>query len=166
MREAPERTIGTTRYRLTEMPWKDARKGLMVLKKAAAPALREFFAKGDLKDQIDKKGSEALAANAIAQLLETVNEKDLDTLTGLFMNSAKYSLDGGEKWPPLDERGMAVVFKGGALGEYFQWLKFGIEVNYSDFLDSARSQIGALARSSTPTSKSPGPTVSSTPREG
>ena len=137
MREPESRVIDGVEFKVTPLARKAQRTAFVKLTKIIAPAVAKAAdgakSVADLQAHMGKH-----LVSVIDSLASKVEVEDLDYFEGLFSKCTEYSEDGGEKWPHLrHEENRDAVF-GGRLPLYFQWMKFCLEVNFSDFLEFAK----------------------------
>lgn len=129
MRETQETTIDGVSFRVAQLGFKKARKVFMRVSKVLGPALATLGAESQAGEEIS---NEAILG-AISGTLATVSDEDLDWLADTFGETTWFSRD-REKWPLLKEANREMLFGGGNLLLFFRWIKFCLEVNFSDFL--------------------------------
>lgn len=124
MRQPEKRVIDGVHFECTPLGFAASRKAFVRLTKIAGPALAS--------------GGGANTAEVFAVLSERVSDEDLEWFADLFGATTRFSHD-GDAWPFLKADNREVLFGGGRLGLFFQWLMFALEVNYSDFFEWLRS---------------------------
>lgn len=135
-----DKEIGGVRFRITKLPYAEARTVLLLLSRKVFPALREAL-KGVEVDGSDRlKMRSALTApiiGAIADVLANLTEADLDKLEEIFGNYSSYAngtdMDGAERWARMHKESRDKLFSGGRLAIYARWLAACVEVTFSDF---------------------------------
>ena len=135
-----DKEIGGVRFRITKLPYAEARTVLLLLSRKVFPSLREAL-KGFEVDGSDRlKMRSALTApliGAIADALATLTEADLDKLEEIFGNYSSYAngtdMDGAERWARMHKESRDKLFSGGRLAIYARWLAACVEVTFGDF---------------------------------
>jgi hypothetical protein len=150
MLEARRKEIGGVTYEVTQLPFAQARKVLVLLSKKVVPGLSMALA--GVVSATAREGADGVAQTAVsdiaagaARLVQDLDEPDLIALEDAFGPCTKLILPDG-KTPILTAPNRAEHFKGGSLYSYFAWLAFAIEVNYADFFDAAAPLLGAGLR--------------------
>lgn len=160
MLEHTDKKIGERWFRITQLPFRKSRRLLVTLTKTFGPALAALF-----MDSTKTVTGRSLKESVQALVMD-VSDTTLDEITKALLEGAHYSED-GQRWPVLDGAAMERIFKGGNMLDYFEWLYFGIEVNYADFFDFGRKM--KKEESTAPTSSAPvgsSPNTSSVARTG
>lgn len=146
MLETSRKEIGGVTYEVTQLPFAQARKVLVLLSKKVLPGLSLALAgavastaKNGQAGLLDAGVSDIAAG--VTRLVQDLDEADLIALEDAFGPCTKVHLPDG-KTPILTAPNRASHFKGGALFAYFGWLAFAIEVNYSDFFSAAAPLLG------------------------
>lgn len=135
-----DKEIGGVRFRITKLPYAEARTVLLLLSRKVFPALREAL-KGVEVDGSDRlKMRSALTApliGAIADVLANLTEADLDKLEEIFGNYSSYAngtdMDGAERWARMHKESRDKLFSGGRLAIYVRWIAACVEVTFGDF---------------------------------
>lgn len=128
--ETKSKQIGRYTYRVTQLPTSKGRRMLCLLTKAIGPVL------GKLAD-----GGGKSIGIAFEELSERINEADLKELCEVFGESSEVELPDGRR-PRLMPEFQEMHFAG-QFGELFEWLRFCVEVNYSDFFALAMRGVSA-----------------------
>jgi hypothetical protein len=154
-----ERSIGESKYRVTQLPGKKGRKMLLRLYKVFAPVF------GSLIEGLDggKKSLGDISVNSISGSLSalamTFKEEDLEIFCEQFSSMTQLELTPGENnWVPLDKH-FDQHFAGN-YGAMFTWLGFCLEVNFASFFDAwggLDAVIGMVKKLVNTSSKSPSP---------
>lgn len=146
MLETSRREIGGVPYEVTQLPFAQARKVLVLLSKKVLPGLS--LALSGAVAAVAKDGKAGLLdagvsdiAAGVTRLVQDLDEADLIALEEAFGPCTKVHLPDG-KTPILTAPNRASHFKGGSLFSYFEWLAFAIEVNYADFFSAAAPLLG------------------------
>ena len=141
MLETNRKEIGGVTYEVTQLPFAQARKILVLLSKKVVPGLSLALAgavastaKSGARGLLDA-GIQDIAAGA-TKLVQDLDESDLIALEDAFGPYTKVIQSDG-KTPILTAPNRAEHFKGGSLFRYFGWLAFCVEVNYADFFAAA-----------------------------
>ncbi len=130
MREEQQKTIEEITFKVIPLGFKQSRKAFVRLAKAAGPALGKADSIASLKAGKD-------IGAVLEGLVDSVSDNDLEWFASVFGKTTRYSTD-GEKWPFMTEANQETMFSG-RLILFFRWLRFCLEVNYSDFLELLRS---------------------------
>jgi hypothetical protein len=109
-------------YEVTPLPFGVGQKALMRFLRIAAPLLAA--ATEESKNQM------ALGAAVMKAIPAVISEADLDYFSEQFGNYSRYAHDG--KMVPLVKVNQETHFAG-KYYEFFQWLVFCLEVNFSGF---------------------------------
>lgn len=150
MVETREKAIGSTSYRVTQLPSSRARKLLVRLFKTAGPAISKLvdgFA-GKLAD-MDTKAI-GLAIEALAFQL---TEDDLEFAIEQIIDGGFVTYKAGANWPQLTNQIVEIHFVG-KTDELLKLLGFALEVNYGGFF-GGKGIAAALGRQETPPASSP-----------
>lgn len=141
MLETTRKEIGGVTYEVSQLPFVQARKVLVLLSKKVIPGLS--LALAGAVASTAKKGAAGLLdagiqdiAAGMTRLVQDLDEADLVALEDAFGPYTKVIQDDG-KTPILVAANRAEHFKGGSLFRYFSWLAFCVEVNYADFFAAA-----------------------------
>jgi tail assembly chaperone len=119
-----ERTIGETRYRISQLGFGRGRATLVRLGHVLGPVVAELVgAAGGLDGG-------AAAAAAVKELAARMTDADLEYFCETFAAATEVQVADG-KWVPL--RGVMEVQFAGRYDEMFRWLAACAEVNYSSF---------------------------------
>jgi len=127
MRSHEDRTIGSTIFRIKQLPFGKARPAFLKISQIVMPALATL--------QVQPGQSIPIEA-ALRSALGSVSDADLQWLSETFAFESQYSIDGGTKWPMLAPN-MEAVF-GGNMLLFFKWILACAEVNFADFFDAFR----------------------------
>lgn len=125
-------TIGDYRYELTQMGAWDGLKCTHVLGKILAPVLVEAQVAGEAE-------AAGVLASRIGQIFERLSDKDRDMLLTMFAKHTR--VEGGEHrgtWLPLYEK-FDAHFSGRRFAHLLVWVREYFKMNFSDFLDEART---------------------------
>lgn len=136
MRKTETRVIDGVEYRVTQFGALEGRKVLLRLLKAVGPLFAAF---AELKGEGEGKLKDAIPH--LDSALNGLKEEDLEYLCDVFARCTEVKLNG--KWPNLPD-----VFDLHFTGKYismFAWLKFCVEVNFSDFFQLATRKREALS---------------------
>lgn len=130
MIETDEVEIDGTRYRVTQLGWKEGRRLLARLLKLIGPGLTEAVG-GSAK--LEDLGGRDLAsfAPAIREICQKNLETELDHLCDTFAKKTVINTDGGEDFQQLSR--IAELHFAGKYKQMFEWLWFCLKVNYQDF---------------------------------
>lgn len=137
MLEARSKEINGSTYTVTQLPFTKARSILVLLTKRLGPGLSRVMAgavgaaasKGE-KSLLDGATLEDIAGG-LSQIVADLDEQALVTLSDAFGPTTTVRLADG-RTPFLVPETLNAHFTGRVL-DYFMWLAFCIEVNYSDF---------------------------------
>jgi hypothetical protein len=137
-----EKLIGEHTYRVTQVPFKSARKVLLILGRVLTPAVEQLgsSAKGGQVDLMSLDLSTIGAA--LSSIFNLLSEKDLDYVTDVLAKQT--TVVKGDAEPPL--HGIINIHFTEFFGEYTPWLVFALKVNFADFFGGAGVIIGARAR--------------------
>lgn len=148
MRTPSETTLNGTRYEVTPFGSTQGRKVLVRLSNLLGPALAQALAtapgEGDAKAQLER-----VSASAIADLLGRVAEDDLEYLVREFAACTVVQTPDMKGPGPLDDKRRDDHYAAN-YGEMFQWLWFGITLNYKSFLAVVPVRLSAGPTSATP----------------
>lgn len=119
-------------YKVTQLPFKDARRLFMRLARIFGPSL------ATLAEGV-KSVDDLPLASMVTKAVENLSDRDLDEVSDMLAEVTQYSVD-GQKWPPLLFKGdprkpvdnRDDLF-GGSLTSFFRWLWFALEVQFGDF---------------------------------
>lgn len=127
------RKIGSSEYRVTQLPFGKAREMFVKLFRILGPVLGEA-----LLSPGSATGAAALASmtgstlgNILKQMPALITEEDLKDFCQVFGEKTQLIRDDG-KTPWLTAELQETHFAGGML-EMFKWLAFCVEVNFGDF---------------------------------
>lgn len=132
MRDPETKTIDGIQFRITPLGFNEGRRGFVRLSKLLGPALGAAASAGT-------KDPEGLAG-ALERALGGLTDEDLEWFADVMGKATQFS-DDGSRWPWLTKDNREALFSG-RLMLFFRWLVFALEVNYSDFLDWLKSEIG------------------------
>jgi hypothetical protein len=126
------RQIGASEYTVFQLPFGQARKLLLRLMKLAAPALGAA-ASGGL--------AALVGAGSVRALFDGLDDDSVEEFAEALGGVSRVKNEHGVELA----LGKRAVRDGhfGAVGlfEHFEWLKFGLEVNYSDFFDDLKARL-------------------------
>jgi len=125
MLETKTKIIGSTEYEVTQLPFLQARKVMLTLTNKLGPGIGQVLAASPNINDIN-------VAVGVEKLSENLDEATLVSITDTFGPTSRVFLEDGRK-PYLTKENLNSHFKGGNMLEYFQWLAFCVEVNFSDF---------------------------------
>ncbi len=134
MLDGQEKVLGGIHFRVTPLGFKEARRAFVRLTKAVGPALARA---ADGTDPANARPEDLDMGSVLEALVDRVEDSDLEWFANVFGKTTTFSRD-GQKWPILREAEREVLFGGGQLMLFFEWLKFCLEVNFADFLDFVR----------------------------
>lgn len=148
MLESKRTTIGEYQYEMTLLTAPVGRRLLVRLFKTLGPAVSAALA-GLPEGKDDKIGlgdlSTRAIGDAVGMLAETISEAELDNICEILAKVTEYSPDGGNRWLPMSKGEGVDEHWAGRYLDMFKWIVFGLEVNYSDFLDAPRSLVGLVS---------------------
>lgn len=136
MRKSETKLLESTEYRVTQFGALEGRKVLLRLIKSIGPVLMPAAGAKDL----------AAALPGIGTALEALKEEDIEYLCDVFARHTEVRVNG--KWPQLSD--IFDLHFGGKYLEMFLWLKFCVEVNFSDFFRKAIERKEALSTAADP----------------
>ena len=125
MRKEHETEINGTRYKMIQLPFKEAGPLFMDVLKKVGPGMA-MAAAGN---------TNATKALGVKEVLERLSWDDLERYAGLFGKVCQIEVD--DKWPYLDAKRRDEVFTGKLL-DFTKWIQWCAEVNYGDFLGELR----------------------------
>lgn len=133
MLESQEKKIGEIMYRVTQLPALPGRKLLVRLYKTLGPTIGAA-----LKGLPDSGSSVSLGSlesssigDALTALAHDLTEDDLEYVVTTLTGTTEFSRE-TNKWLPL--RNELDDHWAGKYLQMFQWIAFGLQVNYADFL--------------------------------
>lgn len=157
MLEAKEKEINGTRYRVSQLPFREGRALLQRLFRIFAPVLGQSLKGLDSKDAANLSlGEIKLSAlgDGLSILAETLTGSDFDSTCDLLAAHTQVNLN-GTSWVSLKDV-MDIHFAGKYL-HMMKWLTFALEVNFSDFLEGSGGLKGLAARAHQTGMASPSP---------
>lgn len=148
MRTPATTTLNGTRYEVTPFGSTKGRQVLVRLSNLLGPALAQALAT-PVSGDTAKAALEKVSASAMADLLGRVSDADLDYLVREFGECTVVQTPDMKGPGPLDESRRDAHYAAN-YGELFQWLWFGITLNYKSFLAVVPVKFGAGQTSASP----------------
>lgn len=153
------RTLGNTQYQVSTLTFSKQRAMLVFLANAAGPLLSKFIvqlasaAQGSkTQDDATKKVMAALGSMKVdafgsiaGEFLASLTDAKLQYLQNEFVGVTDFFPSGEKGFRQLKLEDMELHFQGDGLLEYFRWLAFALEVNFSGFF-TGPSGLSALAQ--------------------
>lgn len=127
LRKIDRRKIGDEEYQMIQLPVLLAGKGMLRLSKALGPAAL-LASEGDVKP-----------ATILAALTSGVSDAEYDWFVANLEPMTKILKDSGQPEHPIEMPFRASEAFEGSPGQLFEWLLWGIQHNFSDFLGAPRS---------------------------
>lgn len=138
MRKEQEKTIGVTKFKVTQLGFEDGIDLMVMLYKSLGPALGVF-----LKGIEHKKGEAGISmealSEALAELAHKLNAADLKRVVAVLAKATRIERE-PDKWPLLEPE----LDLAGEYGLLFRWLGFALEVNYASFF-AGEAGLGNIA---------------------
>ena len=132
--QTERRRCGECEYELTPLPASKALQVLRRLGKAVGPALAQLGA-------LDAQGTSLGAlGEAIEQLFAGLSDEDVAFINRAFAEQSTVVLADGSQ--PSLGRTFDVHFQG-RLGEWFEWIRFSLEVNFGPLVGALGATVGA-----------------------
>ena len=138
MIDTQERLIGDTRYKVEQLGFRKGRKVFFAVAKIVSPALGELV-KGQQATEVSADLAGEYLGKAIEAFADNIDDERVRWIEEEL--AAKTLVQQGDSWIKLRDI-WELHFAG--LHGWAGWLKFALEVNFSDFLSESGGLLGDL----------------------